>query len=209
MIPRPPDFRRRQAILDHVRQTLGFYHPRAIDPSGGFHHHFKDDGSVYDRSQPPPGQQHPVRVRVCDGRTPLCRPSTRGIPGGTTPLAHGMRSSVVGALAMQPPGVTSGPWDFHHGRATPGWTARSTPMDWHSCCWQLRPLAAMAGVGCGAEQTLHAHLGTAGATLWEPQAWPVCRRSHCVLAGLRPYRGQNVNMHMCEAIASRHLRQPG
>ncbi|WP_254776569.1 AGE family epimerase/isomerase [Lysobacter sp. cf310] len=29
---------------------MAFYHPRAIDPAGGFFHYFRDDGSVYDRS---------------------------------------------------------------------------------------------------------------------------------------------------------------
>ena len=48
IIPPRPDFRQRQPILDHVRHTLAFYHPRAIDPSGGFYHFLRDDGSVFD-----------------------------------------------------------------------------------------------------------------------------------------------------------------
>jgi mannose/cellobiose epimerase-like protein (N-acyl-D-glucosamine 2-epimerase family) len=31
-----------------TRPHHAFYHPRAIDPSGGFYHFFKDDGTVYD-----------------------------------------------------------------------------------------------------------------------------------------------------------------
>src|SRR5512133_2134526 len=48
MIPPAPDFHRREVLLDHVRHTLSFYHPRAIDPSGGFYQFLKDDGSVFD-----------------------------------------------------------------------------------------------------------------------------------------------------------------
>lgn len=48
LIPPLPDLRQRQPILDHVRHTLDFYHPRAIDPSGGFYHFLRDDGSVFD-----------------------------------------------------------------------------------------------------------------------------------------------------------------
>lgn len=48
MIPTAPDFHSRKAILDHVRHTLAFYHPRAIDPTGGFYHFLKDDGTVFD-----------------------------------------------------------------------------------------------------------------------------------------------------------------
>ena len=29
---------------------MAFYHPRCIDPAGGFFHYFRDDGSVYDAS---------------------------------------------------------------------------------------------------------------------------------------------------------------
>ena len=44
------DFRSRDFLLSHVRDTLAFYAPNARDPSGGFFHFFKDDGSVYDRT---------------------------------------------------------------------------------------------------------------------------------------------------------------
>ena len=33
----------------HIRKTMGFYHPRAIDPRGGFFHYLRDDGEIYDR----------------------------------------------------------------------------------------------------------------------------------------------------------------
>jgi mannose/cellobiose epimerase-like protein (N-acyl-D-glucosamine 2-epimerase family) len=44
-----PDFRDTGFIAKHVEQTLGFYYPRAIDPTGGHYQFFLDDGSVYDR----------------------------------------------------------------------------------------------------------------------------------------------------------------
>jgi mannose/cellobiose epimerase-like protein (N-acyl-D-glucosamine 2-epimerase family) len=47
--PPLPDFRRRRPVLEHVRHTLSFYDPRALDPSGGFFQFFKDDGTVFDR----------------------------------------------------------------------------------------------------------------------------------------------------------------
>ncbi|TXG00887.1 AGE family epimerase/isomerase [Massilia arenae] len=45
-----PNFRSPDVLLDHARHTMRFYHPRAIDPAGGMHHYFKDDGAVYDAS---------------------------------------------------------------------------------------------------------------------------------------------------------------
>ena len=45
-----PDFRSPEFLRAHIAQTMAFYHPRCIDPAGGFFHYFKDDGSVYDAS---------------------------------------------------------------------------------------------------------------------------------------------------------------
>ena len=45
-----PDFRSTDFLRKHIADTMAFYHPRAIDPQGGFFHYFRDDGSVYDAS---------------------------------------------------------------------------------------------------------------------------------------------------------------
>lgn len=44
-----PDFRSREFLLEHVAGTMRFYHPHCIDPNGGFFHFFRDDGEIYDR----------------------------------------------------------------------------------------------------------------------------------------------------------------
>src|SRR5471032_2297960 len=43
-----PDFYLRATLLDHIDHTKRFYDARCVDPSGGFYHFFKDDGTVYD-----------------------------------------------------------------------------------------------------------------------------------------------------------------
>ena len=43
-----PDFHSPETLLAHIAHTMQFYHPRCIDPSGGFYHFFLDDGTVYD-----------------------------------------------------------------------------------------------------------------------------------------------------------------
>ncbi len=45
-----PDFWSADFLRSHIAQTMDFYHPRCIDPSGGFFHYFMDDGSIYDHS---------------------------------------------------------------------------------------------------------------------------------------------------------------
>ena len=47
--PVMPDFRSAAFLRSHIAQTMAFYHPRAIDPAGGFFHYFEDDGTIYDR----------------------------------------------------------------------------------------------------------------------------------------------------------------
>ncbi|RDZ27490.1 AGE family epimerase/isomerase [Lysobacter silvisoli] len=43
-----PDFRDPAFLRAHIADTMAFYHPRCIDPAGGYFHYFKDDGQVYD-----------------------------------------------------------------------------------------------------------------------------------------------------------------
>jgi mannose/cellobiose epimerase-like protein (N-acyl-D-glucosamine 2-epimerase family) len=43
-----PDFRSEAFLRAHIASIMAFYHPRAIDPRGGFFHYFRDDGTVYD-----------------------------------------------------------------------------------------------------------------------------------------------------------------
>ncbi len=45
-----PDFRSRAFLIDHIAHTMAFYHPACIDAAGGFFHFYRDDGSLYDRS---------------------------------------------------------------------------------------------------------------------------------------------------------------
>jgi len=43
-----PDFRSTDFLRAHVAHTMAFYDPRCVDPAGGFFHYFRDDGTVYD-----------------------------------------------------------------------------------------------------------------------------------------------------------------
>ena len=38
-----PDFRSPGFLRAHIARTMDFYHPRCIDPAGGFFHYFKDE----------------------------------------------------------------------------------------------------------------------------------------------------------------------
>lgn len=44
------NFRERAFLIEHIRSILAFYDPRVVDPAGGFFHCYMNDGTVYDRS---------------------------------------------------------------------------------------------------------------------------------------------------------------
>ena len=44
-----PNFRSNDFLINHINSIMDFYHPHCIDNEvGGFFQHFKDDGSIYD-----------------------------------------------------------------------------------------------------------------------------------------------------------------
>ncbi|MDE2497286.1 MAG: AGE family epimerase/isomerase, partial [Xanthomonadaceae bacterium] len=44
-----PDFRSPAFLRQHIRDTMAFYHPHCLDPTGGCFHYYKDNGDIYDR----------------------------------------------------------------------------------------------------------------------------------------------------------------
>lgn len=45
-----PNFANHEFLEQHIRHTLDFYAPNVFDHNGGFFQHFRDDGSIYDAS---------------------------------------------------------------------------------------------------------------------------------------------------------------
>ncbi|MCW8356522.1 AGE family epimerase/isomerase [Marinomonas pontica] len=43
-----PAFQSAEFLNDHIQSTMAFYHPRCIDSTGGFYQFFKDNGDIYD-----------------------------------------------------------------------------------------------------------------------------------------------------------------
>lgn len=44
-----PDFKDPNLIQDHINKTMAFYHPHCIDPNGGFYQLYLDDGTIFDK----------------------------------------------------------------------------------------------------------------------------------------------------------------
>ena len=180
-----PDFRSPEFLLAHIRQTMAFYHPRCIDPAGGYFQYFRDDGSIYDTRH-----RHLVSsTRFVFNYAMAAR--AFGEPAYLDAARHGL------AYLR----------DVHRDTATGGyaWTlCDGIPDDRTNHAYGLAfvLLAYASAVRAGIEEAkawmdetrdlLELHFWDAAAGLYRDEAdsaW-----------SFTAYRGQNANMHMCEAL---------
>jgi mannose/cellobiose epimerase-like protein (N-acyl-D-glucosamine 2-epimerase family) len=180
-----PDFRSPQFLRAHVAETMAFYHPRCIDPRGGFFHYFRDDGSVYD-----PSHRHLVS-------------STRFIFDYAMAYREFREAAYLDAVHHGLRYLR----EVHRDPDTGGyaWTLKDgKPDDRTQHCYGLAfvLLAYSCGHRAGVPEAkawmdetwelLEQHFWDAAAGLYRDEASP-----DWVFSG---YRGQNANMHMCEAM---------
>ncbi len=185
-----PDFHSREFLIRHVAHTLAFYHPRCIDSRGGFYHFFRDDGRVYD---------HATRHLVSSARFVFNYAMAFrqfGVSEYRDAARHGC--------------------DFldrvHRDPSTGGYAwllrfedGRKTTIDPTNHCYGLAFVllayaqALRAGLA-GAHDRL-----TATFDLMETRFWSASHGLYADEASgdwsvLSAYRGQNANMHACEAL---------
>ncbi|MBO9857322.1 AGE family epimerase/isomerase [Xanthomonas sp. A1809] len=180
-----PDFRSADVLRQHIADTMAFYHPRAIDPAGGFFQYFRDDGSIYDA-----GHRHLVS-------------STRFV------FNYAMAYREFGDAAYLQ-AVRHG-LDYlrnvHRNPQTGGyaWTLRDGVVedDMNHCYGVAFVLLAYA---CGLKA------GVDKARAWMDETWQLLekyfwdaefglyRDEADAQFNFTSYRGQNANMHMCEAM---------
>jgi mannose/cellobiose epimerase-like protein (N-acyl-D-glucosamine 2-epimerase family) len=180
-----PDFRSESFLREHIAKTMAFYHPRAIDPAGGFFQYFKDDGTIYDRSH-----RHLVS-------------STRFVFNYALAAMEFEDSDYLDAARHGLRYLR----EVHRDPATGGyaWTIRDgRPED------RTNHAYGVAFVLLACASALRA--GLVEAELWMDETWALLEKRYWdAEAGLyrdeadahwnfSPYRGQNANMHMCEAM---------
>ncbi|MEK8045244.1 AGE family epimerase/isomerase [Ideonella margarita] len=189
-VPACPDFRQPAALLAHMRQTLAFYEPRARDAQGGFFHFFKDDGTVYDRR---------TRHLVSSTRFVFNQAlAWRWFDEPAADVAHALH--FVQQAHAQPQGGYAWQldWDGSH----------ASVQDGTNHCYGLAFVllahahATEAGVP-GALAGVAATFDLMEQRFWEP--------AHGLYADeatadwqVGSYRGQNANMHACEAMLAAH-----
>jgi len=185
-----PNFRDPQVLDAHVRHTLDFYHPRAIDGSGGFFHFFRDDGAVYDAHT-----RHLVSsTRFVFNYAMAWR--RFGKPEHQAALRHGLKF----LREQHAQADTGGYWWCLHWQDG---QARALDADNHCYGLAFVMLAYAHAVMAGEEQArtwLAETWQLMEARFWEPEAGLYADVASADWSVLDPYRGQNANMHACEAL---------
>lgn len=180
-----PNFRGKEFLLAHIRQTMAFYHPHCIDASGGFFHYFKDDGTIYDRSH-----RHLVS-------------STRFV------FNYAMAFRQFGNQEYRDAALHGLRYlrEAHRDASTGGyaWTLRDGQADdrTHHCYGLAFVLLAYATAHKAGVADTRAYMDETWNLLenyfWD-EAFGLYRDEADAHWHFSDYRGQNANMHMCEAM---------
>jgi mannose/cellobiose epimerase-like protein (N-acyl-D-glucosamine 2-epimerase family) len=180
-----PDFRSVDFLRSHIAHTMAFYHGRAHDPAGGFFHYFRDDGTVYDRAH-----RHLVS-------------STRFV----------FNYAMAAREFQQAEYLDEARWglrylrEVHRDSASGGyaWTVRDgVPEDRSQQCYGVAfvLLAYSTAVKAGISEAapwIDETWDLLEQRYWDPQA-RLYRDEASYDWTFSDYRGQNANMHMCEAM---------
>lgn len=195
-----PDFFSPDVLLRHVSHTLSFYFPRCVDPRGGFFHHFRDDGTVYDRRA-----RH---LLSSAGFVSVFARSWRHFrdPDHQALVRHGL--DFLRRVHRNPD--TGGyrwvlEWD--------GAGARALDDDNHCRALACVLLAYAHAVDAGVEEArawVHETFELMEERFWEPEHGLYADRASGDWSRLAPCRSQMANLHACEALlaayrATNHL----
>lgn len=192
-----PDFTAPQVLRAHVADTMAFYHPRAIDPAGGFFHSLRDDGRIAERS---------LRHLVSSTRF-VYGYALAAVEFADAPLAAEYRDAAAHGLrflreAHRDPDSGGYAWTLRDG------VPEDRTQHTYGLAFVLLAYASArkAGLDTAAwmDETwdlLETHAWDPAHGLYRDEADRDWRYSN--------YRGQNANMHLCEALIAAHEADGG
>lgn len=189
-----PDFRSAAFLRSHIAWMADFHHPRCIDPRGGFFHYYANDGALRERDK---------RALVSSARMVV---------------AFAMAARALGTDRFDP-AIRHGLSflrDIHRDPRTGGyaWTLawrdgawRATDAD-NQCYGLVHVMLAYAHAALAGIDDALAWLDELDATmdrhLWEEGPGLYADVASADWSRIDPYRGQNANMHGCEALLAAH-----
>jgi mannose/cellobiose epimerase-like protein (N-acyl-D-glucosamine 2-epimerase family) len=186
----PPNFRDPANLRNHIAHTMDFYHPRAIDPAGGFFHFFRDDGTVYDAQT-----RHLVSSTRFVVNFSRCAVAFKR-PDFLDAARHGLVFLQTRHLQPQTGGFA---WLLRDGEVVDGTN--------HGYGLAFVLLAAAEAIRAGiadARPLLDHALALLEQRFDLPSTALIADEWNADFSICSPYRGQNANMHLCEALIAVH-----
>ncbi len=184
-----PAFRDREFLQQHIQFILDFYDERVVSPEGGFYQCFRDDGSVYNKNT-----RHLVSsTRFVYNYATAYR--LYGDPRHKLWAEQGLQ--FLNTSHLQASGHYA--WELSIGN-----NGEITISDGRAMAYG-HAFVVLAAASC-----LQAGITSANTTLalawelmethfWEEKHQAYADERNTDLTELDPYRGQNANMHTCEA----------
>jgi len=181
-----PNFRSKLVLLEHAQHSMRFYHPRAIDLKGGLFHYFKDDGTVYDTRH-----RHLVSsTRFVFTYAMAYRQFQE--PGYLDGLKHALSFL---RLAHRAPDGSGYAWMLDGDKVEDGT---------QHCYGLAFVLLAYAHATMAGQEQARAWIGETFDLMeqrfWDAEAGLYADEASRDWSVLSTYRGQNANMHACEAL---------
>ncbi|HEC00242.1 MAG TPA: AGE family epimerase/isomerase [Sphingomonadales bacterium] len=184
-----PNFRSKAFLADHVRSILSFYYPQCIDASGGYFQHFNMDGKVSSSNS----QKHLVSssrltINFAVAAKQFSDPDfLEAARHGVAFLRNGHRNGKTGGYA----------WILEEGQVSDG--------DNHCYGVAFVLMAYARTYGAGATEIydyIEETFQFMERHFWREQDQLYVEVMDEGLKAVSPYRGQNSNMHCCEALIS-------
>ncbi|MFK7993211.1 MAG: AGE family epimerase/isomerase [Granulosicoccus sp.] len=184
-IPTTPDFTSKAFLNEHAQWILAFYEPNVRASDGGFHQCFRDDGSVYDE-----GMRHLVSsTRFVFNYASAYR--LYGVEHYRDWAEDGLDFLI--RVHRQPTGHYA--WIVENGKITDN---RAMAYG-HAFVMLAAASCAQAGISRAAA-VIDELWNFIEKNFWEETAGAYADERDGTLTVLDNYRGQNANMHMCEAL---------
>mgnify|MGYP001189755834 FL=1 len=182
------NFRNQEFLRNHIKEIISFYHPKCLDNElGGYIHQFRDDGSIDD-------QMTKHLVGTCRFiYTYSVSFMTLKNPEYREAASHGLK--FLQRVHQQPDGGFA--WILH---------GKQVEDDTRFCYGHAFVLLAAAVATKakidGAREFISEVYDLLENRFWEERAELYSDEMKKGWKDTSPYRGQNANMHMCEAMLS-------
>jgi len=184
-IPPDPIFENQDFLQSHIRSILDFYEPNVVSPQGGFHQCFLDNGEIFDSHS---------RQLVGSSRFVFNYATAFRLQGNSHYLDWANKGlQYLQETHLQPNGHYA--WLIESDKVVDGRAMA------YGHAFVILAAASCIRIGISsAEQTLIDTWNFLERFFWDETYEAYADERDSSLVNLHPYRGQNANMHLCEAL---------